>query len=146
MLSDGTRIPLARRGSTEGIPTAGTTRTGPFTFFTDAIHAGRAELDGARALTTALVIVDEVGPLELQGQGWTPVLLQLIVARAHPLILVVRPSLVNEICSRWNLEPLEIWDASVLDARTIWTDLRLAFTDRALYSQGRNGYLAVVAR
>ncbi len=146
MLSDGTRIPLARRGSTDGVPTAGTTRTGPFTFFTDAIHAGRAELDRARARTSALVIVDEVGPLELQGQGWTPVLLPLIATRTYPLILVVRPSLVNELCSRWNLEPVEIWDASVLDARTIWTDLRMALTDRALYSQGRNGYLKGVAR
>ena len=146
VLGEGTRIPLARMGSTEGA-SGGTTRTGPFTFFADAVHAGRAELDRARAHPTALVIIDEVGPLELQGLGWAPALLPLIIARAHPLVLVVRPSLVTEVCARWNLQPVEIWDASVLDAQTIRKDLRLAFTDcTPLYSQDRNGYLAGVTR
>ena len=146
VLGNGARIPLARRGSPEAASTAGAMRAGSFTFFPDAIRAGRTELDGARTRTTALIIIDEVGPLELQGLGWAPALLPLIIARTHPLVLVVRPSLVPEVCARWNFEPAKIWDASVLDARTIRTDLRLAFTSRTLYSHDRNGYLAGVAR
>jgi nucleoside-triphosphatase THEP1 len=156
ILSGGSPFPLARRrGSgespgtgrpTRAVPASEAPSAGPFAFFEDAIEAGRAELPRASARPGALVIVDEVGPLEMMGQGWTPALLPLVIARTHPLILVVRPSLVMEVCRRWNLEPVEIWDASVIDARAIWTDLRLAFTDRALYSHAGVGYLADVAR
>jgi len=140
LLHDDTTVPLARRVAD------GNTLAGPFTFYEDAIRAGRAALAASNSRACPLVIVDEVGPLEMRGQGWTPSLLPLIIARTCPLLLVVRPSLVNDVCSRWNLEPVEIWDASVTDTRTIWTDLRLAIIDRTLYSHAPNGYLADVAR
>lgn len=156
ILCDGSRFPLARSRGSEvsqgtggpagALPAPRTPPAGPFTFFEDAIEAGRNELDRVLGRPGMLAIVDEVGPLELQGHGWTPALLPLIVGRTQLLILVVRPSLVNEVCRRWNLEPVEIWDASVTDARAIWTDLRLAFTDRALYSPASVGYLAETAR
>ena len=156
LLRGGTRLPLARADGSDDVPDSGVTdagiqdagimHAGPFTFFQDAVRAGRAELDRGHAHNATLVLVDEVGPLELRGQGWTPALLPLIIAPAHPLLLVVRPSLVKDVCSRWNLEPVKIWDASVTDARAIWADLRLAVSDRTLYSQIRNGYLADGAR
>lgn len=141
LLSNGTSTPLARREAD-----GGTAQAGPFTFFEDAIRSGRAELGRAQPRPGSLVIVDEVGPLEMQGQGWTPALLPLILARTAPLIMVVRSSLVNEVCSRWNLEPAKIWDASASDAATIWSELHPALTERALYSHTANRYLAEVAR
>lgn len=140
ILSDRSTMPLARTH------TVTATSVGPFGFFDDAIRAGRDELDRAHARASALIIVDEIGPLEMRGGGWTPALLPLFIERTCPLLLVVRPSLVNDVCSRWDLEPVEIWDASVIDARAIWTDLRLAFTDRTLYSHAASPYLAGVPR
>lgn len=137
LLHDGSVMPLARTA-----PESSAGSVGRFTFFEDAIRAGREALAAPDRGGSPLVIVDEVGPLEMLGRGWTPSLTPLIIAQDCPLILVVRPSLVNDVCEKWNLHPVEIWDASVIDAGTIWADLRMAFTDRALYSHAANGYIA----
>jgi nucleoside-triphosphatase THEP1 len=141
ILGDGRRMPLARLRESGSDGTAAGPSAGRFTFFENALAAGRRELDRSLTRPGLLVIVDEVGPLELRGQGWAPALIPLIVARTNPLILVVRPSLVTNVCRRWGLEPVEIWDGAVIDARTIWTDVRLALTDRALYSDMSVEYL-----
>lgn len=52
-----------------------------------------------------LVIVDEIGPLELvQGRGYAPVLERLMTARCHGAIVLVRASLAETLADR--LRPL----------------------------------------
>ncbi len=55
----------------------------------------------ARAAAQAeVIVVDEVGPLELSGQGFAPGLARCLTARAF-LVLTVRPHLVPEFLARF---------------------------------------------
>jgi len=65
----------------------GAERVGRFHFLAEGLTLGRAALERAVKLPHRLVIVDEVGPLELTGRGWAPHLDQLQVAE------------------RWNVSP-----------------------------------------
>jgi nucleoside-triphosphatase len=53
-----------------------------------------------------VVVVDEVGPWELQGGGFAPAL-EMLLATGKPLILTVRPHLAEEVSSRFGLSPIE---------------------------------------
>lgn len=73
---------------------------GPYVFSVEAIRlAGEALLEVAGNASTRLVVVDEIGPLELnRGEGLIDSLLQLLHGSngdpPRPLLLVVRASLV----------------------------------------------------
>lgn len=95
-LLSGRMRPLARR--TEE---AGPIRRGPFLFDPAGFEFGRAALAAAAAQGAELIIVDEVGPLELGGEGWAAELDRL---HAHPpgaMLWVVRPELIEEVRRRW---------------------------------------------
>lgn len=69
--------------------------------FSDAgLSFGRAAIRHAVAAGVEVLLVDEVGPLEMAGGGlWAPV---REAAATFPglFILTVRPSLVRELCAR----------------------------------------------
>lgn len=57
----------------------------------------------ANAVPCDLLVVDEIGPLELErGQGWQNVLAALDSRRYHLAILVMRPALLESALSRWH--------------------------------------------
>jgi nucleoside-triphosphatase THEP1 len=45
-------------------------KTGPFALATDGLKFGNAALSAEATTSADLIIVDEFGPLELNGQGW----------------------------------------------------------------------------
>ena len=49
------------------------------------------------------VIVDEVGPLELRGQGHAPLLAPLLALEKPRHIWAVRPDIVAAVCQQWML-------------------------------------------
>ena len=77
---------------------------GAYTFSSEGIQqAGRTLLDAARAEATRLIVIDEIGPLELvHDQGFLEPLKTLLRGdssiRRLPLLIVVRPSLVVPLC------------------------------------------------
>jgi nucleoside-triphosphatase THEP1 len=81
------RRPLAELDSVTGGPT-----TGRWHFHPAALAFGLA---GCRRVPPeALLVIDELGPLELvQHDGWDP-LVPLLHAHTGPLLVVVRPSLI----------------------------------------------------
>jgi len=57
------------------------------------------------------LIIDEVGPLELEGEGFNNVLKELIKQDHHSkIILVVRESLVSVVVEQYGIENYEDWD------------------------------------
>ena len=79
------RIPLARR------------KTGRFDFFDDGLKFGNAALSTTATKSADLVIVDEFGPLELNGQGWRKNVDSLITSSDALILLVVRQELADEV-------------------------------------------------
>lgn len=80
-----TRVPLARR------------ETGRFTFFAEGLEFGNAALSATATKSADLVIVDEFGPLELDGQGWRNNVDSLITSSDALILLVVRQELADEV-------------------------------------------------
>ncbi|MGQ9567243.1 MAG: nucleoside-triphosphatase [Anaerolineae bacterium] len=89
-LTTGARERLARLGEGEG------TRLGPYTFAPEAVRWALAVLERDVA-APGLLLVDEIGPLELgRGEGLAPALpaLQRRAEEGKPLLLVVRTGFI----------------------------------------------------
>jgi nucleoside-triphosphatase THEP1 len=70
-------------------------RTGPFAFVPEALDRARAILrDPGRP---GLLVVDEVGPLELQGGGLWPALREEVRRPDRTVLLVVREEILDEL-------------------------------------------------
>jgi nucleoside-triphosphatase THEP1 len=84
-LRNGTRVPLARR------------KTGRFTFFPGGLKLGNAALSATATKNADIVIVDEFGPLELDGQLWRDDVDSLLASSNALILLVVRRELADAV-------------------------------------------------
>ncbi|MDD5564584.1 MAG: nucleoside-triphosphatase [Thermoanaerobaculaceae bacterium] len=100
-LATGSRQPLACRE-----PRDGWREEGSFWIDPAGMAVGRGALSADRA---DVVVVDEVGPWELRGAGWSSEL-ETLLAAATPLLLVVRRECLDAVVARWSLA------AAVFDA------------------------------
>jgi nucleoside-triphosphatase THEP1 len=76
-------------------------RIGPYTFDEGGLQRAIDLLRGAIDEGADLLILDEIGPLELvQGGGFAPVLHQLPLHGPGHILLVVRPALLQELRRR----------------------------------------------
>jgi nucleoside-triphosphatase len=93
-LRTGERRPLARQGLPTGGPSAGRWR-----FFPEGLAWGAEVLQAATPCD--LLVIDELGPLELlRNEGW-PVALEVLTAGGYRLAVVaVRPALVAALQAR----------------------------------------------
>jgi nucleoside-triphosphatase THEP1 len=73
-------------------------RTGRYSFDASVFSWVTERLQEAISQGCDLLIVDEIGPLELeQGRGLAPLLSKLSADRLPPLLLVVRPELAGQL-------------------------------------------------
>jgi nucleoside-triphosphatase THEP1 len=82
---------------------------GKWIFRNDGIQDGNSALDQLSLIGCSLVIVDEVGPLELENKVWRQSLDLLVGSMPFPLILVVRENLIERVKDRWSFIPNAIW-------------------------------------
>lgn len=79
----------------------GVEQVGGFHFLPEGLAFGNAALKRAVETAHRLVIVDEVGPLELAGGGWAEQL-DPLAARRGSTLFVVRRALAAHLARRWN--------------------------------------------
>ncbi len=84
------RAPLARLR-------VGGSRQGKFDFLAEGLKLGNTALNSANAGSTDLIIVDEFGPLELDGQGWRKNVDSLVDTSNLLIVLVVRQELADRV-------------------------------------------------
>ncbi|MCF7797148.1 MAG: hypothetical protein K9N11_08830 [Lentisphaeria bacterium] len=84
--------------TTEALPEANT--VGKFSFYPDAFEWAGKQLSQA-ATGQEWFILDEIGPLEMQGKGYTPALAEIFASGTGPnqVLFTVRPSLVGKMDS-----------------------------------------------
>ena len=93
MVSDGEQRLLAWADGDLGGPS-----TGRYSFDANVFSWVVGRLRAAISQGCDLLIVDEIGPLELErGRGLAPLLSDLSARRLPPLLLVVRPELVERL-------------------------------------------------
>jgi len=89
---------------------SGVEQTGRFHFLAEGLTLGRAALERTIEPAPQLVIVDEVGQLELEGGGWSRQVDQLADERSGLTLLVVRREFAARVAQRWSLPPGPCYD------------------------------------
>lgn len=82
-----------------------------YCFRPETLAAGVEALHPERTAAADVVFVDEIGPMELRGEGWAPAL-DALAAAGKPMVWVVRPKLVDEVLRRWRLEDAVVMEAA----------------------------------
>ncbi len=103
--------PLCRR-----IPDGGLKYGIPFSFDRTGLEAGFRALSPDVCRNADMVVLDEVGVLELSGKGWAACLEPLLRTCGPNLVWVVQSALVIRVCQVWNLTPQAIISAKEPDA------------------------------
>lgn len=101
-LASGDEEPLEHPESGEAVVEVGRFRFRRAAF--DFANARLLAADGNRG-----VVVDEVGPLELRGEGLAPGLGALLAVRPALLILIVRDPLLATVRHQFGLGEVELW-------------------------------------
>jgi nucleoside-triphosphatase THEP1 len=103
-LPNGERIPFARIEGHEPAEWSFAERIGPFSFSSAGLHCVNAWLSEAAVQTAELIIIDEVGPLEL-GEGGLSTGLRAVLAspRRRELYLVIRKDCLEAACARFGI-------------------------------------------
>ncbi len=121
-ISSGQKIELC---SQQAVP--GSISVGPFHFIPGSIEFGRCTLEHAATRNADFMVIDEVGPLELRGEGWAPALDVLTESVRVPMLWVVRTKVIREVIIRWVIEnPIvkDIKDTHVKEIVDLMIDLR----------------------
>ncbi len=92
---------------------------GRYAISMDGIHFGNEALSVAKNLENKLVVIDEIGKLELSDQGWAAALNELLSTSDNHLILSVRDSFVVEVTEKWQIIPVEIFRLDVMNVDEI---------------------------
>ncbi len=81
-----------------------------FYFNPDAFDFGEKALSPERVKEAGFIIIDEVGPLELEGRGWAKAIGILIKETSTPMIWAVRKNLVKEVAAHFNIKDFAEFD------------------------------------
>ncbi|CAG37707.1 related to iron (III) ABC transporter, ATP-binding protein [Desulfotalea psychrophila LSv54] len=80
---------------------------GSFVFYDEGQALARRALDFSEEDQQECILIDEVGPLELHGGGYAPSIPPLLALTGVRHIWAVRPTIVEQVKSRWMLvEPI----------------------------------------
>ncbi len=110
-ISTGDRKLLSQTDEIAGMP-----QVGKYFFIQEAIDFGMEALSVEKNREMKMVLIDEIGAWELQGQGWASSLNELIINCNMPMIISVRRSFLEFVIENWMLlDPMviEAKDASV---------------------------------
>ncbi|NQV29273.1 MAG: hypothetical protein HQ508_00155 [Candidatus Marinimicrobia bacterium] len=77
-------------------------RSGPFNFRHSGIAFGCGILKDIVPDKKTVVVIDEIGPLELRDEGWGIYMGELVAAK-QMMIWTVRPSLLDAVIAKWGI-------------------------------------------
>jgi nucleoside-triphosphatase THEP1 len=83
---------------------------GPYYFNPEGIKFGLEILGSENISGKQLVVIDEIGPIELNDKGWSSEIEKITSSFVIPQLWVVRKSLVKKIIRKWNIGNVYIFD------------------------------------
>jgi nucleoside-triphosphatase THEP1 len=117
------RLPMGTRDDSAPWPRVGGFRVNP-----EALAVGEEALSADRAGEFDLLVVDEIGPWELVGEGWSSAL-EGLYGTGVWLLPVVRRHLVKDVVARLAPGGAPVWDVAELDAETVAGEVRRRLRD-----------------
>lgn len=113
-------------------PEAGKRRYGKFYFNGEALAKGNLVLKKAVEKESPLIIIDEIGPMEMSGDGWADSIENICNNSEIPMIWTVRKSLAGKAARKWNVGDVYIVDISDINAKEeVWlaiTEMQNSFS------------------
>lgn len=94
-------------------------KVGKYSIFPQGLQLGSEALSVADNLKNMIIIIDEVGQLELDDQGWAGNVQDLISASKNHILLVVRESLTEKVIQKWNLSQCSVFNISGTNSFTL---------------------------
>ena len=91
-------------------PHQGWLKQGIFYFDPEGIKIGKEILVSVNPESSELVVIDEIGPMELNDQGWGISIEKLCRSAVPSHLWVVRRNLVDLISRKWNVGTIYIFD------------------------------------
>ncbi|MEW5798726.1 MAG: nucleoside-triphosphatase [Bacteroidota bacterium] len=88
---------------------------GPFKFYPEGIRFGFELLSMAKVKDCDVVIVDEVGPLEMKGKGWYGAVSNLLKNYSGNLLIVIRKHMVEDMMKLLKITPVIQWNSDEID-------------------------------
>ena len=62
----------------------------------------------AKVTGSDILVIDELGPLEMSGKGWSDLIGKILQEYPRPMIWTVRRSLAEKMAVRWNVGKVDI--------------------------------------
>jgi nucleoside-triphosphatase THEP1 len=90
---------------------------GKFYISPAGLEKGRSILSALVSEKTGIVIIDEVGLLELQGRGWHNSISELLEKSSNNILMTVRDKYVDDVKKKWNLTEAIIFNVPDNDNR-----------------------------
>ena len=94
---------------------AGAYRHGKYYFSERGREFGEAILERAGRGMEQLIIIDEIGPIELKAKGWAGDIERLLAATSTPHLWVVRKSILKRVIRQWSIGEVLLIDISEND-------------------------------
>ncbi|MFB3896232.1 MAG: nucleoside-triphosphatase [bacterium] len=119
--------PFARLKSLVPHPAKPDLEFGQWIIFYDGIHFCVQQIEQAIQSQKQVIFIDEIGPLELAGQGFRSILDTILVAGnelPYQLILVVRDSAVEKVKALYPNQTFTIYNVSETKILDILNDLK----------------------
>jgi nucleoside-triphosphatase THEP1 len=90
-------------------------RIGKFAIYPGGIKMGRAILDPSNLKGKRMIIIDEIGQLELDNKGWALPVMKLSETTDHYLIITVRDNFTGDVVEKFKLQEPVIFKISEID-------------------------------
>lgn len=98
-------------------------------FNPEAIKIGNEILNINSPSDTDILIIDEIGKIDLKGGIWHNAVTKIVKHSDIPVILVVRNTFLNEVIEYWKLGNVRIFEAGVHNAKEIIDKIKTNIID-----------------
>jgi nucleoside-triphosphatase len=101
----------------------GLIKVGKYSFFDQGLSFGKEALSSESVRFSRIVLVDEIGPWEMEGEGWADCVNNLLKINT-PMIWVVRESITDQVIDEWNLIDYKVFSVKESSADLILEFIR----------------------
>ncbi len=97
----------------------GNKKIGKFFIKEKGLEKGISILSDKKLIHKKLVVIDEVGSLEINNEGWASCLEKLLKESTIDILITVRETLVEDVISKWDIKNSTIFILSDIDPVTL---------------------------
>ncbi len=91
---------------------------GRFGIYPEGLALGKAVLNSLILKENTIIIIDEVGLLELDNKGWAESFSSLLARSENKILITVRDKYINDVKNKWNLSEATIFNITETDYLT----------------------------